>query len=466
MHRVAARRSSGSPCRIPAGAPRQVIHQEDGLKRKIAAAVVAAAALTVSTACSSSSSGGSTPSSTNFMSGSATATGTLNVWLLSKWNNDEVPNATAAFNKLYPKVKVNVQYQSWGTYTSKYQAAIKAGNAPDVVEFGNTDTALPIAGGAFQNLTSIKSQFPNSSSWLTSLVDSSTSGSGQLEAVPYYAGDRLVAYNQNEWTAAGVTSAPTSWSQFLGDIQTLNTKNAGTAGFSAFYVPAGYEYLALSMIEDAGGQLATESGGKWTAHFADAADVKGIENYFQLWSTSKNNPADTNDLNITTPFTTNYTASSIYQDGLVAEPTPAPANWPSFGYFDLPSPTNPGKNVPEFLGGSDLGITAASKLLPEADAFTAELTSTASETAYGKEGWIVNTSSLDSTLTGTTKQFADAAASGSWFVPNSVNWSKVDGTPNLVDQALEAIAAAGATTASIQSNMATLDTQVDAALNG
>jgi N,N'-diacetylchitobiose transport system substrate-binding protein len=436
------------------------------LKRKIAAAVVAAAALTVSTACSSSGSGNNSSSSSNFMSGSTSATGTLNVWLLSKWNNNEVPNATAAFNKLYPNVKVNVQYQSWGTYTSKYQAALKAHNAPDVVEFGNTDTALPIQGGAFQNLTSIKSQFPNSSSWLTSLADSASSASGQVEAVPYYAGDRLVAYNTNEWTAAGITSAPTTWSGFLSDIQTLNTKNAGTSGFSAFYLPAGYEYLALSMIEDAGGQLATESGGKWTAHFADPADVKGIENFFQLWSTSKNNPPDTNDLDITTPLTTNYVASSIYNDGLVTEPTPAPANWPTFGYFDLPSPTNPGKDVPEFLGGSDLGITAASKLLPEADAFTAELTSTTSETAYGKEGWIPNASSLDSTLTGTTAQFAQAAAAGSWFVPNSPNWGKIDGTPNYPDEALEAIAEAGATPQSIQSNLTNLDNQVDSILNG
>jgi N,N'-diacetylchitobiose transport system substrate-binding protein len=436
------------------------------LKRKIAAAVVAAAALTVSAACSSSGSGGNSSSTSNFMSGSTSATGTLNVWLLSKWNNNEVPNATAAFNKLYPNVKVNVEYQSWGTYTSKYQAALKAGNAPDVEEFGNTDTALPIAGGAFQNLTSIKSQFPNSSSWLTSLADSSTSASGALDAVPYYAGDRLVAYNESEWTAAGISSPPTTWSQLLGDIQTLNTKNAGTTGFSAFYLPAGYEYLALSMIEDAGGQLATESGGKWTAQFNSAADVKGLENFFQLWSTSKNNPSDVNDLNISTPLTTGYTASSIYNDGLVTEPTPAPANWPTFGYFDLPSPTNAGKNVPEFLGGSDLGITATSKLLPEADAFTAELTSTTSETAYGKEGWIPNASALDSSLSGTTAQFAQAAAAGSWFVPNSVNWGKIDGTPNYIDETLEAIAAAGATPSSIQTNTTNLDNQVDSILNG
>lgn len=449
----------------PIQCTRQVIHQEDGLKRKIAAAVIAAAALTVSAACSSSSSGSGSSASSNFMSGSTSASGTLNVWLLSKWNNNEVPNATAAFNKLYPNVKVNVQYQSWGTYTSKYQAALKAGNAPDVIEMGNTDTALPIAGGAFQDLSSVKSQFPNSSSWVSSLQDSCTSASGAVDCVPYYGGDRLVAYNESEWTAAGISSAPTSWSGLISDIQTLNTKNAGTTGFSAFYLPAGYEYLALSMIEDAGGSLATEAGGKWTAHFNSAADVKGLENFFQLWSTSKNNPSDVNDLNLSTPLTTGYTASSIYNDGLVAEPTPAPANWPTFGYFNLPSPTNAGKFVPEFLGGSDLGITAKSKNLAAADAFAAELTSTASETAYGKEGWIPSATSLNSTLTGTTALFAQAAAAGSWFVPNSVNWSKVDGTPNLVDETLEAIAAAGATPQSIQTNTTNLDNQVDAALN-
>ena len=65
------------------------------------------------------------------------------------------------------------------------------------VELGNTQTASYIAGGAFADLTTAKGQFENSASWLQGLTDSGTSPDGKLEAVPYYAGSRVVIYRKD-----------------------------------------------------------------------------------------------------------------------------------------------------------------------------------------------------------------------------------------------------------------------------
>ena len=48
---------------------------------------------------------------------------------------------------------VNVQYQTWGTHLAKFDATLAGGNAPDVIEMGNTEMTKYMAAGAFQDLT-------------------------------------------------------------------------------------------------------------------------------------------------------------------------------------------------------------------------------------------------------------------------------------------------------------------------
>src|SRR3954463_14630473 len=83
--------------------------------------------------------------------------------------------------------KVRMQWQQWSNYTTKLDSTF-AGHTgvPDVVELGNTQTASYIAADAFADLSSAKSQFANSASWLKGLADSGTSPEGKLMAVPYY----------------------------------------------------------------------------------------------------------------------------------------------------------------------------------------------------------------------------------------------------------------------------------------
>ena len=78
-------------------------------------------------------------------------------------------------------------------HLGKFDATLAGGNAPDVIEMGNTEMTKYMAAGAFQDLTSSKSSFPNSSTWLEGLAASGRY-SGKLYGVPYYAGSRVVTY--------------------------------------------------------------------------------------------------------------------------------------------------------------------------------------------------------------------------------------------------------------------------------
>src|SRR5919199_2029893 len=139
----------------------------------------------------------------------------ITVWLMgdaqSNWP-EAVAAATRAFQQKHPGVDVNVQYQTWGDYKTKFEATLSSGSGPDVLEFGNTDVPKYSAAGALAQLQ--KSDFPNSSSWLSALTKAG-SYNGKLYAVPYYAGARGVIYRTDQYKAVGVKSTPKTLAEFV-----------------------------------------------------------------------------------------------------------------------------------------------------------------------------------------------------------------------------------------------------------
>src|SRR5436190_8707296 len=74
------------------------------------------------------------------------------VWVMTDAQNGwpgAIAAANAQFQKQHPGVDVNIQYQSWDTVLTKFDAALAANDAPDVIELGNSQTAKYMAAGAF-----------------------------------------------------------------------------------------------------------------------------------------------------------------------------------------------------------------------------------------------------------------------------------------------------------------------------
>ena len=146
--------------------------------RTISAVVLAGVALAV---IASSASGGT----------SARSASSITVWLQTDAqaaNWQPIVNAVNAdFQKAHPGVTVNVQFQTWGNHLQKLDATLAGGNAPDVIEMGNTEMTKYMAAGAFQDLTSDKASIPNSATWLSGLAASGRYG-GKLYGVPVLRG--------------------------------------------------------------------------------------------------------------------------------------------------------------------------------------------------------------------------------------------------------------------------------------
>src|SRR5580765_7407788 len=185
--------------------------REMGMNVRVFAAAALVAALAAVAVGATGASGGS-------------AANTLTVWLQvdaqSGWP-DVVAAANAQFKAQNPGWDVNVQYQTWGTHLAKFDATLAGGNAPDVIEMGNTEMTKYMAAGAFQDLSG--SSFPNQSTWLQGLAASGRYG-GKLYGVPYYAGSRVITYRTDLFNQVKA-KIPASQNEFIALAHKIGAKN-------------------------------------------------------------------------------------------------------------------------------------------------------------------------------------------------------------------------------------------------
>src|SRR5581483_11843416 len=242
---------------------------KDG-RSSMKARIIGAALLVAVLAVAASTATGATKRS------AASVTVWLQVDAQSGWPG-VVAAANAAFQKQHPGVTVNVQYQNWGTHLGKFDATLAGGNSPDVIEMGNTEMTKYMAAGAFQDLSSLKSQFDNSGTWLAGLAASGRYN-GKLYGVPYYAGSRVVTYRTDQYRQAGIKGAPTSLAQFTTDAAKL-AKKFGKSGYSPVYIAGTDWYVAMGFVYDFGGKIATQISGKWKGMLSSPKSIAGLTAY-------------------------------------------------------------------------------------------------------------------------------------------------------------------------------------------
>jgi len=229
------------------------------MRLRYAAALLAAAALLLVAACGSgngSVSGGAVSSSP---ANPAKVSGTVTMWI---YPIDPVNEAAgwkprvAAFEKLYPHVKVNVVVQPWANRDEQLETAIAGGKGPDVVYLipdqipGYANSGSLASVGAL--VTSDRNDFyRNALSALTY--------KGTLYGVPLLMQATTLLANKKVMAAAGITKAPSTWAGLLADAPKI--KAAGY--YATEYDAAPAETLNESfypLLWQAGGQVLSPDG--------------------------------------------------------------------------------------------------------------------------------------------------------------------------------------------------------------
>jgi N,N'-diacetylchitobiose transport system substrate-binding protein len=389
------------------------------MKVRILAAVALAAAL-------------ATAASTATGSTQRAAASKVTVWIMTDAQNGWPGAVTAAnntFKQQHPGVDIDIQYQSWNSLLAKFEAALAANDAPDVIELGNTQITKYMAAGAF---SAIKAKnYPNSSTWLSGLKSSCTYN-GKLYCVPYYAGARAVIYRKDLYRSVGVTKAPTTYSQFLSVGNKLLKKYGSNKNFSPFYQPGQNWYAAMSFVYDYGGQIAIQQKGKWKATLDSPQAIKALTAYKSMVRKLSRASKTQDEAHPfpSIPFAKGRAAAFLgngWEWPYVFQGGGAPKSFAKkMGAYPLPSHIK-GRYVPTFLGGSILGIPINAKSKNLGADWIKAFTNTGPERIIAKAGNIANTTKL-ADVNKSNPQLAPfaKAAKYSWFIPTSPNWVNVE----------------------------------------
>src|SRR5580704_6834171 len=188
-------------------------------------AVVAAGVLGIATACGSTS---TPPTSSSSGSTSGKIGGTLSLW--AEWTAQEQQDFLAALAPFEASTGITVNYQGKGNnMDTALTAAVSGGSPPDVALVPDPGTLDALAkGGSIKDLTSLLGNLTQNfgTAWNTL-----ASYNGKQYGVWFKGANKnTIWYNPALFTAAGITSPPTTWEQLLTDAAQL--KAAGTTPFS------------------------------------------------------------------------------------------------------------------------------------------------------------------------------------------------------------------------------------------
>lgn len=386
------------------------------------------------TACSSSATTGTGPAAAApgpKIAGAGSGTGkTLTVWYM---DGDLSDAAVKAINDKFTAstgATVNVQIQQWDGINTKVATALAQGNPPDVVEVGNTDVALFAGNGALSDISAQQQEMSAGQTWLPGLVGPATVD-GHVYGAPLFAGNRAVVYDKTIWAAAGITAPPTTFAGLTADLDKIKAANQAP-DFSAFYFPGQYWFGALQFVWDAGGQLATKTGGKWSGALESPQAQTGLtafKDFVTKYSSAASLNTDTTKPDFNALFAQGKTAT-ILNTGVNRILKANPAMKDQLGTFPFPSATA-GKTQPVFLGGSDLVVPAKSANQALALAYLKAATDPGVQAAaiVGIDHWTpASTQLIDqtaSTLPDTSQAFFTAAKS-SVATPATPGWATIE----------------------------------------
>ncbi|GGR49770.1 extracellular solute-binding protein [Streptomyces aurantiogriseus] len=391
------------------------------MKRKLTAAIGIAGMMISIAAC-----GGDKDSGGSDKNGAEAKE--LTVWLtVDAQNNwpDLVKAADAAVQKKHPGLKITHEYYGWPDKNAKLDAVLATDKAPDVVEMGNTEMLGYMVKGAFAPLDA--SKFDNSSAWLDGLKASVTY-EDKTYGVPYYAGGRVGNWRKDLFASVGVKTAPTTYAELTAALDKVQKKEGDK--FNAWYQPTRDWYAAMSFVYDAGGSIAVESGGEWKANLSSPESVKGLNEFKNVVDKYMHGDKtkDESDRYIVYGQGKSGMIFGAAWEGATAE---APENDKTgklkgnLENFVMPGPS--GKNLPVFLGGSDLAVPVKSDAQDLAAEWINAFTGPSGQKGLMAKGNLPNNKTDLATLKGDPKTAVPAtAAESNWFVPMAPGWGQVE----------------------------------------
>ncbi|MEE1752248.1 extracellular solute-binding protein [Streptomyces sp. SP18CS02] len=357
--------------------------------------------------------------------------GTLRVWLFQEVNNKPkeqvVDAAVAAFEKRNQGAKVEVEYIPVDTRAQRIKAAFNdPKSAPDLIEYGNTDTAGYVKDGG---LADISTEFAawNEAKDIDPTAKQSVTVDGKVYGSPLFVGVRALYYRTDVFKELGL-AAPKTQAELVSTAKKIHKARPELYGIA---VGGAYTYGAMPFIWAHGGELATRDGGTYKAAINSEAARKGITAYTSLFGDDNCPAAKCASMggNATVTAFASGKAAMVIGGDFSHAAVEAGTVKGSYAVVPLPGVTA-GSIAPAFAGGNNVGVLKSSSHRTLAVDLMKSLTGKESQgRLFDAMGFLPTYTDVRARAAQKqpfVKPFIDSLGAGAKFVPASPGWGQID----------------------------------------
>ncbi|MFF8873007.1 extracellular solute-binding protein [Streptomyces massasporeus] len=369
--------------------------------------------------------------SSNSSSDKDEKTGTLRVWLFQEVGNAPkqkvVDSVVAGFEKAHQGTKVDVEYIPIDTRAQRVKAAFNdPASAPDVMEYGNTDTAGYVKDGGLLDVTKEFGDWGEAKD-TDPTAKQSVTVDGKLYGAPFYVGVRALYYRTDVFKELGL-SVPRTMDELASTARAIRAAKPELYGL---VVGGAYTYGAMPFVWANGGELANGKSGSYASGIDSAEARKGIKAYTSLFG-DDNCPAAKcagmggNDT--ISAFAAGKAGMAIGGD---FSHTAVEAGKVKGKYAVVPLPgVKSGSIAPAFAGGNNIGVLKSTSHRTLAVRLMEQLASKKTQgELFDAMGFLPTFTDVRQQVARQepfVKPFVRTLSAGTKFVPASPAWAQID----------------------------------------
>ena len=392
-------------------------------RRVIALATACVLSLGLAACGKSSTPDASASSDTSAVTGKA-----VRVWFMEgSISDDAIAYLEKTFAEQNPGNTLKVEIQPWDGIVSKLQTSLASkSESPDLVETGNTQTAVFASVGAFAPVDDLYNKV-GGDKLIQSFIDAGR-WDNKLYALPLYAGARGIIYRKDLFEKANI-AVPKTIDELADAAIKLGKANPDNVeGFSGMYLSAVDIHGVESLMFAGGGDYATLSNGKWQEKLTDPATVASLERVQKIF---KDGTAYAMDSSASQKSFQKYFNENkvgiLVGTGSVAKKIDKEL-WDAGKVGVMPIPgVKEGSVGQTFAGGSSISLASNAQNPELAKKALEVIFSEKFQTMVAKAGWTPGNTQYGSASEGAFADISTTVIENSKLTPNTPQWGVVAG---------------------------------------
>lgn len=308
---------------------------------------------------------------------------TLTFWhtynITSPENQTLLNKVIPAFQKKNPNITVKGQDIPYNSMLQKLIASVAGGNGPDLIRSDIIWMPQLAKIGALVQIDDIA--LKRKGEFYPGPLQTCTY-QGHYYGLPLDTNTKVVIYNKDLFSKAGITSVPTTTDDFKAAAAKITALGKNIFGY---YEGGVYPWATLPWLWSFGGAITDDNFTKATGYINSANSVASLEYLIDLYNTKALAPTILGSGNLSAGDALGKNLGGMMIDGPWMPPT-FKASYPNLQYDMAVMPAGPNGQSSSVVGGEDIAIMKATKNVDQAKTFMQYMTSSEAQLLMGPTG--------------------------------------------------------------------------------